>query len=157
DDLLVLRERQRLVLAAIESIDLAKRAVFVMAEIDGHTMPEIATALGIPLNTAYSRLRLARGEFADAARRLHARGAGTGRRGRSRGRRAGGPPPPGRGGEGGGARPPTFELRSRPTSRWRSRRRSRRRVSSRRRLGGRRGAWRRSRWSRSRRAVSRGR
>ncbi len=79
DEALILHERQRLVLEAIASIDLGKRAVFVMAEIDGHTMPEIADALGIPLNTAYSRLRLARDEFAGAVRRLRAREAGTGR------------------------------------------------------------------------------
>ena len=77
DEALVLRERQRLVLTAIDSIDLGKRAVFVMAEIDGHTMPQIAQVLGIPLNTAYSRLRLARDEFAAAVRRLRARERGT--------------------------------------------------------------------------------
>jgi RNA polymerase sigma-70 factor (ECF subfamily) len=74
DEALILRERQRLVLEAIEAIDLGKRAVFVMAEIDGHAMPEIAAALGVPLNTAYSRLRLAREEFAAAIKRLRARG-----------------------------------------------------------------------------------
>jgi RNA polymerase sigma-70 factor (ECF subfamily) len=33
-------------------------------------IPEVALALEIPLNTAYSRLRLARNEFAIAAKRL---------------------------------------------------------------------------------------
>lgn len=65
------RERRRaVVLAAIEHLDFARRAVFVMSEIDGHPMPEIAAALGIPLNTAYSRLRIARDEFAVAIKRL---------------------------------------------------------------------------------------
>ena len=35
--------------------------------------PEIAETLGINVNTAYSRLRLAREEFTKAARRLRAR------------------------------------------------------------------------------------
>ena len=47
-----------------------KAQLAVMAELDGATAPEIAEALGIPLNTAYSRLRVARQRFADAARRL---------------------------------------------------------------------------------------
>ena len=57
---------QPLPLAALE---LDRRAVFVMHDIDGHVMPDIATALGIPLNTAYSRLRLARADFAVAVKR----------------------------------------------------------------------------------------
>ena len=32
-------------------------------------IPEVAEALGIPLNTAYSRLRMAREQFADGLRR----------------------------------------------------------------------------------------
>jgi len=63
-------EKRRLVLRALERVDLARRAVFVLADIEGRAIPEIATELGIPLNTAYSRLRLARAEFAEAARRL---------------------------------------------------------------------------------------
>jgi RNA polymerase sigma-70 factor (ECF subfamily) len=38
-------------------------------EIDGCAMPEIALALALPLNTAYSRLRLAREQFHAAVRR----------------------------------------------------------------------------------------
>jgi RNA polymerase sigma-70 factor (ECF subfamily) len=41
-----------------------------MHDLEGFAMPEIAHALGIPLNTGYSRLRLAREELADAVRRL---------------------------------------------------------------------------------------
>jgi RNA polymerase sigma-70 factor (ECF subfamily) len=74
-DVAIDREQRRaLVLHAIERIDLSRRAVFVMSEIDGHAMPEIAHALGIPLNTAYSRLRLAREEFAGAVKRLGMQG-----------------------------------------------------------------------------------
>ena len=46
--------------------------MFVMHELDGHAAPEIADAMGIPLNTAYSRLRLARQDFAAAIKRIHA-------------------------------------------------------------------------------------
>jgi RNA polymerase sigma-70 factor (ECF subfamily) len=52
--------RRRLLLHALERIDLERRALLIMHDIDGHTMPEIARELAIPLNTAYSRLRLAR-------------------------------------------------------------------------------------------------
>ena len=60
------RERERLVHHAIERIDLHRRGVFVLAEIDGLSAPEIAETLEIPLNTVYSRLRLARADFAQA-------------------------------------------------------------------------------------------
>lgn len=62
-----------LVVEALESIDLERRAVFVLYEIDGVAMAEIAASLGVPVNTAYSRLRVARGEFAAAVKRLRAR------------------------------------------------------------------------------------
>jgi RNA polymerase sigma-70 factor (ECF subfamily) len=56
-------ERRRLLLAALERVDLDKRAVLVMHDMDGIAIPQVAEALGIPLNTAYSRLRLAREEL----------------------------------------------------------------------------------------------
>lgn len=40
-----------------------RRAVLVMHELEGLTAPEMATVLGIPLNTVYSRIRLARADF----------------------------------------------------------------------------------------------
>jgi RNA polymerase sigma-70 factor (ECF subfamily) len=66
------REAQNLVDRALEELNLEQRAVFVLHEIDGCAMPEIASALSIPLNTAYSRLRLGRGRFTSAVRRLKA-------------------------------------------------------------------------------------
>jgi RNA polymerase sigma-70 factor (ECF subfamily) len=62
-------EQRRLIQEALATLDLDRRAVFVMHELDGHAMPEIATALAVPLNTCYSRLRLARQQFAAAIRR----------------------------------------------------------------------------------------
>jgi RNA polymerase sigma-70 factor (ECF subfamily) len=59
--------------AALAELELGQRAVFVLHELDDCAMPEVALALEIPLNTAYSRLRLARAEFAKAVRRLRLR------------------------------------------------------------------------------------
>jgi RNA polymerase sigma-70 factor, ECF subfamily len=59
---------------ALDAIEFERRAVFVMHEIDELTMPIIAETLGIGVNTAYSRLRLARDEFAGAVGRLRAQG-----------------------------------------------------------------------------------
>lgn len=54
---------------ALGSIDLGRRAVLVLHEIEEMTAPEIALMLGIPLNTVYSRLRVARGELEQALAR----------------------------------------------------------------------------------------
>ena len=48
----------------IESLDEKKKPVFTLAEVEGMTAPEIAAALDVKLNTVYSRIRLARKEFA---------------------------------------------------------------------------------------------
>ena len=72
--LLVQKQAKDLVAEAMEALDMDRRAVFVMHEIDGEGIPEVAEALGIPLNTAYSRLRLARAEFAEHVVRLRRRG-----------------------------------------------------------------------------------
>ncbi|MEZ4472641.1 MAG: sigma-70 family RNA polymerase sigma factor [bacterium] len=63
-------QARALVHRALQALDLDRRVVFVMAELDGATAPEIADALGVPVNTVYSRLRVARQRFADAVRRL---------------------------------------------------------------------------------------
>ncbi len=56
--------------AALDELDLDRRAVFILHELDDCSIPEVAEALNIPLNTAYSRLRLAREQFTASARRL---------------------------------------------------------------------------------------
>jgi RNA polymerase sigma-70 factor (ECF subfamily) len=73
DELAAAGEERRLVVAALQAIDLKRRAVFVLHELDGVEMSEIARALEIPANTAYSRLRAARAEFAAAIKRLQSR------------------------------------------------------------------------------------
>jgi RNA polymerase sigma-70 factor (ECF subfamily) len=60
------REALRTVERALDAIPLDHRGVFVMYEIDEIPMKEIAENLGILLNTAYSRLRLARAAFSEA-------------------------------------------------------------------------------------------
>jgi RNA polymerase sigma-70 factor (ECF subfamily) len=66
-------EAARLVEALLDTLDDDKREVFVLAELELMSAPEIARAIGIPMNTVYSRLRLARQEFAAAAARHRAR------------------------------------------------------------------------------------
>lgn len=73
DEQLVADDDRRLVAAALAGIPLERRAVFVLYEIDGVPMGDVANSLGIPVNTAYSRRRAARGDFASAVKRLRAR------------------------------------------------------------------------------------
>lgn len=70
DERLAAEQDRRLVVAALSAIEANRRAVFVLYEIDGVPVDEIARSLGIPVNTAYSRLRVARAEFARAVKRL---------------------------------------------------------------------------------------
>jgi RNA polymerase sigma-70 factor (ECF subfamily) len=51
---------------ALDTLDADKRAVLVLADIQGETVVSIAAALDINLDTAYSRLRAARRLFRDA-------------------------------------------------------------------------------------------
>lgn len=65
-DLAVLSDDLQVLWRLIGTLDPRKRDVFVLAELEEMTVPEIAEAIGIPLNTAYSRLRAARQEFNEA-------------------------------------------------------------------------------------------
>lgn len=67
-------EAQAFVHGFLATLDDDKRDVFELVELEGEGVPEVAQSLGINLNTAYSRLRLARQAFAKAAARW--RGAG---------------------------------------------------------------------------------
>lgn len=57
----------------LDSLEAPKREVFIMAELGEMSCPEIARALCIPLNTAYSRLRHAREAFDAALQRAKAK------------------------------------------------------------------------------------
>jgi len=65
-------QQAELVHAALATVSLEQRAVLVLHELDGYAIPEVATTLGLSLNTAYSRLRLGREAFRQAFRRLAA-------------------------------------------------------------------------------------
>ncbi|MBI4815064.1 MAG: RNA polymerase sigma factor [Deltaproteobacteria bacterium] len=61
-----LLEARDLVLRGLARLEFDRRVVLIMHDIDGFPAPEIAAELGIPLNTVYSRLRLARADFRGA-------------------------------------------------------------------------------------------
>jgi RNA polymerase sigma-70 factor (ECF subfamily) len=59
----------------LEGLSEELRPVFVMMEIEGMSAPEVAAALGVNVNTVYSRLRLARAQLEQASARLRTRDA----------------------------------------------------------------------------------
>lgn len=63
----------QLLASLLAELDEPKREVFSMVELDELTVPEVAQLLDIPLNTAYSRLRMARQAFQEALSRHRAR------------------------------------------------------------------------------------
>jgi RNA polymerase sigma-70 factor, ECF subfamily len=67
------REELERVGAFIAELSTRHREVFVLAEIEGLTAPEIAETLGVKLNTVYSRLRVARERFRATMARERAR------------------------------------------------------------------------------------
>jgi RNA polymerase sigma-70 factor (ECF subfamily) len=60
---------------ALDSLTADLRAPFVLFELEGMSLDEIAEALDIPRGTVASRLRRARKLFQDSARRLKLRDA----------------------------------------------------------------------------------
>ena len=58
------------VLAILERIDEDKRIVFALVELEQLSVPEVARMLELNLNTAYSRLRLARVAFEAAVKKV---------------------------------------------------------------------------------------
>jgi RNA polymerase sigma-70 factor (ECF subfamily) len=73
DQALEKSQARALVLAALQRVPLPRRVVLVMHELDEIPMREVAKALGIPLFTAYSRLRKARRELETILRRAQPR------------------------------------------------------------------------------------
>jgi RNA polymerase sigma-70 factor, ECF subfamily len=63
-------QNRALLLKALAQVPMERRAVLIMHEVDETAMREIARQLGIPLFTAYSRLRKARRELDAALGRL---------------------------------------------------------------------------------------
>ncbi|MBX3212093.1 MAG: sigma-70 family RNA polymerase sigma factor [Labilithrix sp.] len=66
-------EAARVLHAILDEMDDDRREVFVMAELEQMTMPDIAETLGVNVNTAYARLRAARQAFEAALARHRAR------------------------------------------------------------------------------------
>lgn len=63
DETVQWRERAAVVARFLDELDEGHRAVFVLAQLEGATAPEIAESLGLNLNTVYSRLRTTRARF----------------------------------------------------------------------------------------------
>jgi RNA polymerase sigma-70 factor (ECF subfamily) len=55
---------------ALDALDDEKREVFVLARVEQMSAPEIASVVGVPINTVYSRLRAARLAFEAEVQRL---------------------------------------------------------------------------------------
>ena len=70
DEQFEIEQTRELVHRALEKLPLEQRAVLVLHEMDGFGMPDVALALGINVNTAYSRLRIGRAAFKAAIQRL---------------------------------------------------------------------------------------
>lgn len=84
DEQLEQAQARDLVRRALDALDLDRRALIVMHEYEGYPVPQIAETLGVPLNTAYSRLRLAREQFAVQVKRLRLRSESDARARRNR-------------------------------------------------------------------------
>jgi RNA polymerase sigma-70 factor, ECF subfamily len=67
------REALTTLLRVLDQLPEEQREVFVLAELEELSVPEIAEASGTNVNTVYSRLRAARKSFESEVARLHAR------------------------------------------------------------------------------------
>jgi RNA polymerase sigma-70 factor (ECF subfamily) len=72
-ELALAREQTRLLERILDELDDKKREILVLAELEELSAGEIGEILGLGLNSVYSRLRLARADFAQAAARYRAR------------------------------------------------------------------------------------
>jgi RNA polymerase sigma-70 factor (ECF subfamily) len=73
---LVLAERAqsaRLLQALLDELDDDRRAAFILVDLEELSVPEAAEALGVNLNTLYSRVRAARQDLSKSLARLRAR------------------------------------------------------------------------------------
>ena len=77
DDILVRREQRELAERALNRLEVAKRATFVMFEIESLSCLEIAEVMNVPVGTVYSRLHSARRQLEKTlSRDLARRGLG---------------------------------------------------------------------------------
>lgn len=68
DEVVASRQASHRLQAVLARLDIDQRAVLVMHDLNGIPVPEISTVLDVPLNTVYSRLRLARAKITAALR-----------------------------------------------------------------------------------------
>lgn len=73
DAAVVARQARAALDRVLDGMDLDKRAVFVMFELDELSSEEIASMLGVPVGTVWSRLSAARKQFEKSAAREKAR------------------------------------------------------------------------------------
>jgi len=76
DERVAVMEAREFVTRILDELELERRAVFVMHDLDEQPVSQIAATLDIPTATAYSRLRLAREDVAAAMKRWRARDPG---------------------------------------------------------------------------------
>jgi RNA polymerase sigma-70 factor, ECF subfamily len=76
EDAAVARERRQRLEQILDQMDLTRRAVFVMFEIEELPCETIAAMIGVPVGTVYSRLHVARLEFKKILARSQARAGG---------------------------------------------------------------------------------
>jgi RNA polymerase sigma-70 factor, ECF subfamily len=72
-DSITAKQAREVLSVILDQMDHDKRAVYVLHELEELSIPEVAQSLNCPVPTAYSRLRAARAEFADAVRRYRLR------------------------------------------------------------------------------------
>ena len=66
-------EAAQVISAALDGMDEDKRMTFLLADVEGMSIPEVAQCQGVNLNTAYARLRAARQRVHKAVERHRAR------------------------------------------------------------------------------------
>jgi RNA polymerase sigma-70 factor (ECF subfamily) len=77
DEVLARREQREMAERALNRLEVAKRATFVMFELESLTCNEIAELMNVPVGTVYSRLHSARRQLEKSLRRdLARRGLG---------------------------------------------------------------------------------
>lgn len=64
------QQRRDQLLVMLRALPDEQREVFVMMDLEGFTAPQVAQLMAVPVNTVYSRLRLARAAVDDAVSRL---------------------------------------------------------------------------------------
>jgi RNA polymerase sigma-70 factor (ECF subfamily) len=63
DELVAARQARATLQCVLDAMDLEKRAIFVMFELDDLSSEEIGAILGVPIGTVWSRLSAARKQF----------------------------------------------------------------------------------------------